>query len=136
MSSLYKRFKTDEKAETEGVLLDYGTAGRFRIARAGGSNRDYVKAIEKMNRKYRRQIQLETLEDAVATRVLQEIYADTIVLGWEGVSDAEGKPLDFTRENCLKLFEDLPDFFRDIVLHAMKVEVFREAALEEDTKNS
>ena len=36
--SIYDMFKTNEKSEKEGIIIDYGTGGNFRIARIGGAN--------------------------------------------------------------------------------------------------
>jgi len=132
---IYGKFETDETLETEGILLDYGDGVKIRIARAGGSNRACVKAFERVHRKFRRQIQLETLSDEIGARLLREVYADTVVLGWEGVEDRDGNPLAFSRENCLKVLEDLPDLFRDIREAAENAALFRAELRETDAKN-
>jgi hypothetical protein len=133
--SLYKQFRTDPKAEKDGVVLDYGEGGRIRIARAGGSNKAYLSAIEKMHRKYRKQIQLNILSEDVSQRILREIFADTVILGWEGVTGPDGKDLDFTRANVLKVLEDLPDLFADIREQASSAALFRETLEEIDSGN-
>ena len=66
--SLYKLFKTDEKLETDGVWLEYGQTEegkpiRIKIARAGGRNVAFAKALEKATRPYRKAIQTGTLDD-------------------------------------------------------------------------
>lgn len=133
--SIYKKFQTNSKHETEGVILDYGDGTKIRIARAGGANKDYVTALEKLTRKHRRQIQLDVLPSDVSIRLVHELYADTVVLGWEGVTDPEGNPIEFSRENCLKLFQDLPDLFKDILAEANNLALFRAEILEADSKN-
>lgn len=138
--SLYKQFKTDESLEKTGILLEYGTTedGKpisIRIARAGGSNRAYERRIEAEVKPYRRQIQNETIENAVVNRILRKVYAETIVLGWENVQDKDGKPMPFTVENCVKLFEDLPDLFKDIQEQSQRAALFRSELREVDGKN-
>lgn len=112
--STYKQFKTDSGLEQDGVEFSFGDAGVFLLARAGSGNKRYVTALERVFRKYRRQLQLDVLPNEVQERALQEVYADTVVRGWEDVTGEDELPLPFTRANCLKLFRDLPDLWRGI----------------------
>lgn len=132
---IYKKFETDESLETEGITLDYGDGEKILIARAGGANRACVKAFERIHRKHRRQIQLDTMPDELGARLLREVYADTVVLGWENVKDREGALLPFNRENCLRVLEDLPDLFRDIREAAENAALFKVESREIDAKN-
>lgn len=134
MPSPYALFETDPKAETEGLTLDYGDF-RIRIARAGGANRAFARALEARLKPYRRQLQTETLDEEVAERVLREVYADHVVLGWDGVTGPDGKAMAFSRLNILKLFGDLPELFRDIQDQAGRVALFRATELEDDKGN-
>jgi hypothetical protein len=143
--SLYDQFKTDADAEVSGVLLDYGSGGRIRIARAGGRNLAFTKACEAFQNKYERQINLKVLEDEIAEKELIKIYARTIILGWESgpeddpkvgvIPGPDGKEMQFTFENACKLLRDLPDLFRDIREQSTKLALFREARLERDVGN-
>lgn len=138
--SLYSQFKTDGSLEKEGILLEYGTTAdgkpiSIRIARAGGANRQYEKRMEAEVKPYRRMIQNETIENAVIQRILKKVYAETIVLGWENVQGPDGKDIPFNVENCMKLFEDLPDLFRDIQEQSQRAALFRAEIREADAKN-
>jgi len=146
--SLFKQFKTDSKVEREGILLDYGpnkdlpvdAEGKhpimmIRIARAGGSNDAYNKRIEALSKKHRRKIQNDAMEISELREMTMHAVADTVILGWENVTDAEGKLLPFSRDNALKLFQELPDLFNDIQEQAAKATLFRAHLREEDLKN-
>ncbi len=138
--SLYKLFKTNENLETEGVWIEYGANEkgepvRIKIARAGGHNVEFAKALEKATRPYRRAIQTGTLDNKTADRLYKEVFADTVVLGWVNVDGPDGKPLEFTRENVLKLFEDLPDLFADLREQANNMALFRDETREADLGN-
>lgn len=138
--SLYSQFKTNNNLEREGIVLQYGDNAEgkpicIRIARAGGANSQYSKLMEARVKPYRRQIQNETIERTMVEKMLREVYAETIVLGWENVTDEEGKELPFTVQNCIKLFEDLPDLFQDIQDQSQRAALFREEVLEADSKN-
>lgn len=139
--SLYKLFKTDQNLETDGIFIEYGTDDdgkpiRIKIARAGGSNKAFSKQLEKATRPYRKAIQSGMLDNATADRLYKDVFADTVVLGWENVKGADGKDLPFNRENVLKLFEDLPDLFADLREQASSVALFREEVAEQDLGNS
>lgn len=138
--SLYKQFKTDNSLEKEGIVLEYGENSKgkpiaIRIARAGGANKAYEKRMEIRVKPYRRQIQNETMESALVERIVKEVYAETVVIGWENVEDENGNPMEFSVENCIKLFDDLPDLFRDIQEQSQRAALFRAEVREADAKN-
>lgn len=135
---LRKLFKTDHRIETEGVILDYGET-RIRVARAGGANKRYIKALDKATKPFRRAIATGAFSDDRATAILREVYAKTIVLNWEvkrgeqwltgidpedlGKEGAELQPV--TPENVAMVFENLPDLFTDVRQQAESMTLFR-----------
>lgn len=135
MASIKKLFKTDAELETKGIVLDYGDYGKIRIARAGGANKAFAKCLERKSRPLRRAIQSEMLDNEQAEKLMAEVYADSVVLGWEGVTDEKGKPIPFSKEACLELFRDVPDLLRDIMEQAQKSALFREEIRETAAKN-
>jgi len=134
--SLYGMFKTNRDYETEGVWIEYGKDTRIKIARAGGSNKTYLAAVNKMNAEYKHQIANELLEEEVAEKLLLDVFVNTVILDWEGVSDEDGNPLEFNKENVRQVMGDLPDLFRDIQRMAGTLAIFRAEALEKEAKNS
>ncbi|AEP08887.1 hypothetical protein [Micavibrio aeruginosavorus] len=135
--SFYKHFTTDKNLESgKGVDLDYGASGIITIHRAGGSNQKYAKVASAKLKPYARQIQAKTADVDVINRVMAEIYAESIIIGWSGVSGPDGKPMKFTKENCVKLLIDLPELFVNIQQAADDFALFRAEQLEEDAKNS
>jgi hypothetical protein len=147
MTSLYSQFKADENREKTGVVLEYGFLDKedgtpdptkpisIRIARAGGSNTAYTKRMEHKLKPYRRQIQTETMDTPLAEKLVREVYAETVVLGWENVTDPDGKPIPFTVENCVNLFIALPDLFKDVQEQSQRSALFRAEILERDAGN-
>lgn len=134
-SLVHRKFKTDKNVETDGVWIDYGDGLRVRIARAGGANHRYISAVERLSRRYRRQVQLEVLSNEESRKLMAQVYAETVVLGWEGVTDEDGNLRPFNVANCVALFEELPDLFFDIQAHASNLAIFRQDILEVDAKN-
>lgn len=132
---LYKNYKTDPSKETDGVWVDFAEGVRVKIARAGGTNHQYLKSVERETKPYRRAIQNGSISVDVADTIIKKVYAETIILGWENVTDENGKPLKFTKEACLKVLTDLPEFFAEVKMIAESMEMFRDAALESEAKN-
>lgn len=138
--SLYKSFKTDANLEKSGIELEYGENSKeqpilIRIARAGGANSAYNKRLEVLTKPYRRQIQTETVDNKVLEKIVAQAFAETVVLGWEGVEDEDNNELVFSVDNVVKLFTDLPDLYKDIQEQAQKTALFRQEILEADSKN-
>ena len=138
--NLFKTFATSQDLERKGIDICYGKNSRgediiITIARAGGSNIAYNKAVEARTKNYRRQIQSETLSPEVAESITREIYADAVILGWSGVDDENDQPLEFTHANVITLLTKLPDLFDDLKDQATKAALFRSSILENDSKN-
>jgi hypothetical protein len=137
---LYKNFKTDESVEKTGIVLEYGMASNgketwIRIARAGGANTRFAKLMEQKTAPYRRQIQTKTLDESIAQRITKEVYAEAVVIGWGNVEDEDGNLLDFTTENVIKVFTDLPDLYADLIAQSQEIALFRAEVREADSKN-
>lgn len=143
--SLRGTFKTDKTLETEGVEIAVGINEHnnkpitIRIARMSRTNKKYAKALDNATRPHNASIQNETLDEGIASRMMQGVFVDTILLDWGNVpkSDLTGDPADnevelpFTRENALALFEELPDLYTDWEKRANRSATFRE--IERDT---
>lgn len=110
MKTLYQAFGTVREYETEGVTLDFGAA-KFRVRRAGGSNRRFLAALSAKLRPHRRALSAGTLADEVAEELQMEVYFETVVVGWEGVTDPEGEILEYNLKNFKQVMRDLPDLW-------------------------
>ena len=146
---LKKLFKTNGALETSGVVVDYDGETRIRIARAGGSNKKYIKAVERTLKPYRRALAAGQMSNTKATELLSKVFAETIILGWEvnrggqwlpgidpedaGEQGAELLPV--TSENVQKVFKTLPDLFIDLQQQAGTIALFREEIAEADSGN-
>lgn len=141
--SIYEQFKTSPELEQKGILIDYGTF-RVRVARAGGSNKRFLKLLEAKIKPYRRALATETMDNDRGMELLREVYAEAVVISWEtkvgdefksGIEAPDGKLLPFSKENVLLTFNNLPDLFNDIKEQADKAALFREKIREEEGKN-
>lgn len=138
--NLYKQFKTDATLETAGVFLDYGTNSkgkpiRFKIARAGGKNDAYSKALEKATRPHRIAMQNKTFSNEQADALVLDVFCEAVLLGWEGVENEAGEAVSYDKAAARKLMNDLPDLYADIRGQADAAATFRQQELEADLKN-
>lgn len=143
--SIYQQFRTDSDKEIEGIVLDYDDT-RITIARAGGNNKKFNKAMEKHTAPMRRSIRLGTVTENIAEKALIEVYAESVILKWETLVGKEwkegiqnpkkGEPLlPFTVNNVKNTLQMLPELFYDIQEQACYVRNFREDLIEADVKN-
>lgn len=141
-SILHKNFATNKNLEREGITVEYFDPEevdekpvRIKIARAGGSNVAYDKELDKATKAIRRQIGAGQVSLAKIRTITRDVFAKTVVLGWENVKDENGVAIPFTPEAALKLFTDLPDLFDDLQEQASNAGLFRAGQLEDDAKN-
>lgn len=140
---MYDNFKTDPVREEEGVFLDYGDF-RIRVAYAGGTNKKYAKYAEAQLRPLRRAIDSGNLDNERAQPVMRDIYAKTIILGWQrnidgkwvdGIEDVDGETIEFNYDNVVRTLTNLPHLFFDIQEQSGKIVNFRAEEMKEELGN-
>lgn len=131
MQTLYDLFETDPKMEKEGIGLQFGQAV-FYVKRAGGANTDFDKAFEVKTRNMSSRFQLAALSEEQSSRMLQEVYFDSVMVGWKGVTDREGNALEYNAENFYKVMTDLPTVWKTIRQEAANHENFRRAQAKQE----
>lgn len=140
--SLFEQFETNVQKETvDGVEVKYGanadgSVPTFRVLRRGPSNQRYTKALERESAPYRRLLELGTLDAKIQERVMRRVFCSSVLLSWSYVQTKDEKDIPFTVENAIKLMEQLPDLYYDLVAQADKASSFRLESLEGDAKNS
>lgn len=142
MATPYQMFKTDETLEQEGIILDYGDF-RIKIAHAGGSNKKFSKLLNYRLKRFERQLAAGTMDDEVAASILREVYAETIVLGFEvkaekgfvaGVPNEDGSTAKFSIKEVVRIFTEIPRLFADVKKQAEDFALFRSVEQEEALK--
>src|ERR1051326_6199812 len=113
-SSLFSQFRTDNKKEQEGVPITFapnhdGSVPTFTCSRMAQTNQKYVKALERITRPYKRQIQLQTLPNEKSDKIRMQVFIESILQSWENVQDENGNSIPYNAENAMKLFEQLPN---------------------------
>lgn len=134
MLDVFAKFAVDLDAEVNGVWKDFHGA-EVLIARSG--TKDYQDAIaaaytkneEKLSKK-------DDAADKLAQDLMLEVFADTLVLDWKGIS-FKGKDLPYSKAN-VKMLLGLPemrDFRFELLSLSDDAENFRLKQEEEQAKN-
>lgn len=136
--SLYDQYATDAKKEVEGVEVTFppnedGSVPTFVLAATSKANQKYAKALEQATKPYRRN--MDAMKPETAEALYKDVFVKTVLKGWKNVRDRDGNDLPFSRENALKLFEDLPRLYDDLNSRAGSIDLFREAQREEEAGN-
>lgn len=141
MSNIFDMFETESNLERDGVTIEYGTNSKgdpmqITIARAGGSNVQFLKRLEALMKPYRRLLDTgQSLPKELNDKLQRELYADTIVKGMSGFEERDGTPIPYTKEAVMSLFARLPNLFIDIIGQAQQMATYRSAEREEEAKN-
>jgi acyl carrier protein phosphodiesterase len=93
----------------------------------GGANKAYSEAITRKLRPFLTKYNAgKPLDLEKVNEINIECFVDHCLLRWENITDREGKPLLFTKENAIKLLLDLPELYTALSEQAGDVESFRE----------
>lgn len=132
-STLFTRFKTDEKKEEEGIWVNFGEGFRVKVRRfKSKASQDARKELEKP---FTAEIRRGPLDEKIAEDLLIKQMAMAIIVDWEGATNEEGKSLPCTFENKYYVLKSLPEFRDEIAAIAIDRDSFKSASDEEGEKN-
>jgi len=134
MGSPYQLFQTSQKAEDQGILVDYGDFA-IRIKRAGEGNKEFRVGLQRLLKKYRIAFEIDAVNDAQILPEFVALFANFVLVDWVNVTDQEGNLIPFTAENAKKLLLDLPALFVDLRTRATDYKNFRAQEIEETAGN-
>ena len=127
-----KAFATSRELEEEGVWVDLGEGARLKIARIGNpANRDLMRRKMKP---HRTALRADKLPEDILNRITIEVMAETILLGWEGLTEG-GQPLPYTRENAIQQLTELKDFRDQVADLSQDMTLFQEEREAQATGN-
>lgn len=137
---MYAQFETDSKKDNSGVVMYFpanrdGSIPQMTIARDGVTNMAFKAEMKIQHDKHADKIRFKQLTGEDYVQMHREAYAVGIIKGWENVQDRDGRPMEYTRENAVKLLTDLPELFYEIEIFAKNVDNFRRERLEDVAKN-
>lgn len=124
-------FTTDEKLEAEGKWFPLSKTAKVLVARSG--NDKYMSVLRQKMKEA--QIDLSAGEEAekLAEDVLIDVMAETLLLGWEGITQ-DGKPVPYSREQA-RTYLRIKDFRKKIAGFSDNFEAFRAKAEVEQGKD-
>lgn len=125
-TNLDKFYKANSDLEKEGVDFAIDDTTSFKVRRFGSQNPRVKAAMASYYKPYARQVELGTLPVEKSQEIQMKIFVDTCLVSWQGVVDESGKPVEFNKENALKLFKNLPDLFDTLWKHANSFENYKE----------
>lgn len=140
--NLFTSFNSNKTLEAEGVPVHFGLNAKgvmttITVRRAGGSNTAFTKRYEALTKPYRRQIQLNMMDETVLKELMCKLYAETVVSGWSGVLDRNNEnEVPFSADACADLFKSVDAVFAEVVDVSTNAAVFRDEVRENDSKNS
>lgn len=134
MSKLYSAYKTDKIAEEKGVWVPE-SGSKFLLARMGGANTRYQRALALAMKPHMREVQLGLIDEATAEPIMRKVFIDTVLLDWQEVADENDVPMDFSAANADKLFADLPDLYSRLREEAGSYANYRAEALKQSAGN-
>lgn len=124
--SLKALFQTDPTLEKKGVEIDYNYAV-ITVARSGGANTAYKKALVDALQPFRQALQAGLIEENILQPKFIRLFADFIVLDWrtrrsdgtlvqglEGEDGTDGELLPFTPDNVFKYLMAVPELYADL----------------------
>jgi len=141
--SLRKQFKTDKKLEAKGIEIEFPDA-LITVARAGGSNKKYKRALAKALKPFKSAVDTDSLDEDRMLPVIIKPFVDEVLLDWKTwvdgawVSGIEGSTpgaiVEFTKENATKFLLECPELYYELQEKAVGRKLFLED-MEEAAKN-
>lgn len=147
--SLRKIYGTNKAKEVSGVRLEVGMNdynGKpifITVSRMSRNNQKYQQAFSDKFDPHMAAIQADALGETMARKLTRELFADEILHNVENLplSDLTGndedndKVMEYTRDNVLALFEELPEVYDDWEARAKKASNFRDKVVKDLAKN-
>ena len=157
--SMFEDFGTDPELEAKGTWIEYDSF-RVLMARAGGSNVAWSKAVAKHGAPFARAERKSKLNEKVAVNIVKASLADGCVKAWEvrvidrkykddeplevcddtvpkwrwesGIEQPDGTIAPFNGQNVLKVFNNprLQDLYRDLYAQAQAMQNYQTEAQE------
>lgn len=125
-TNLDKFYKANSELEKEGVDFAIDENTSFKVRRFSSQNPKVKAAMATYYKPFARQIEFGTLPTEKSHEITTKIFVDTCLVSWKGVVDENEKPIEFNKENALKLFKDLPDLLDTLWKHANTFENYKE----------
>lgn len=136
--SIWDLYETDADRETEGFWYKVNKKITVKLARAGGANLSFTKAMEALTREHRKRggaFEGEKVDVELATDLMKQAFAETIIMDWKGLTKKDGKPLAYSAKAAYDLMVSLPDLFNELRDAAGEAANYRFEDIQDDVGN-
>jgi len=127
-----KEYSTDSKKEVEGVWVDMDNKTKVLIARVG--SKENMRLLRELQKPHTRAINNNSLSTDVLVKMMIELIARTILLGWEGMEEG-GDEVPYSYENAKRLLTEYKDFRDNVSAYSNDMTLFRKQEEEAEAKN-
>lgn len=134
MSTTLDRFRLDQQLSSEGTWVDFQGGVRFKIARAGAPESSVV--LRELSLRHLSETSPKTTE-ALQRVINREWAAKALLRDWDGVFDKDGKPMPYTPDRGVEVFNDpeLGHLYDFVIRVAHESSFFRVRRIEESKGN-
>lgn len=136
--SIWDMYETDLAKETEGFWYNVNKRISVKMARAGGANLSFTKAMEEKTREHRKRggaLEGDNMDIELVTEIMKETFAEIIILDWKGITTKDGKKIAFSVAAAKRLIADLPDLYAELRDAAGAAANFRVEEIRADVGN-
>ncbi len=136
--SVWDIYETNMDLEVEGFWHAVNKKISVKLARAGGSNLAFTKAMEEKTRDHRKRggaFEGNKVDVEIATDLMKQAFAETIILDWKGFTKKDGKPLTYSAKVAYDLMVALPDLFNELRDAAGEAANYRIEDIQDDVGN-
>lgn len=119
---IFKQFATDESLENNGTWFPLSDTAEILVARTG--NKAYAKKLSALVERNQKLLDMKNdAADAKGEEIMIEAMAETLLLGWKGLS-FQGQDIEYSVANAKKLLS-LRDFRRQVMKFADDTDAYR-----------
>ncbi len=132
---LFDAFATDPKKEVEGAETEIPGCGstKFLVARVGSAA--YKRILNTLYKKHKAVLESNSDEaQNISDKVMAEVYAKTVLLGWSGTVRYKGQDLPYSEANAKTLLQH-KDFRAIVEGVAGDLNAFKVVSEAEEVKN-
>ncbi len=136
--SIYEMYETDLTKEVEGFWYPVNKKISVLMARAGGANLKFSEEMELKTRPHRKRggaFDGDNVDVELATELMRETFAETIILDWKGITDKTGKKVAYSPAAAKKLLKDLNDLYLELRDAAGAASNYRIEEIQDDVGN-
>jgi hypothetical protein len=133
--NLKKHFGSNPKKETQGTWVDVAEGVKILVARI--NNPRYTMRLMELQRPNWKQYRRGNVDLVKEAEMHTRVIAETILLGWVGLTDDKGEPVEYSVDKAIEILSDpeLHDFRDFVVEESQRMSNFRDIELEEAAKN-